>query len=239
MGHHVWGLGEEYAAAAVLEEIDTAVVPPNNRTIPLVGSAYAVNALAGASAILTFGDSLERHAITANTATSVTVDVAFSQSPVNDSDGWVQYQFAAECAVGANPNFCIMEHSRGAAGTLDAAGTWTPAAHPVTEFCSPSNHDPDGDTQQEKSSFGPVLGDDHRPSRLHRPGHARSGCARSRGRLCRSGLDCPRKGVALRSGRRSVRLHERGSQDGGCAARRHILARVLRRRGRSSLGRRL
>ena len=42
-----------------------------------------------------------------------------------------------------------MENSRGAAGVLDAAGTWTPAAHPVTEFCTDGNHDPDGDTQQE------------------------------------------------------------------------------------------
>jgi hypothetical protein len=30
MGHHVWALDEEYAAEAVLEQIDTAVVPLNN-----------------------------------------------------------------------------------------------------------------------------------------------------------------------------------------------------------------
>jgi hypothetical protein len=149
MGHHVWALGEEYAGEAVLEAIDTTVVPPNNSTIPLVGSTFGAGALVGNDAILKFGTTLERRGITANTATSVTVSPAFSQSPVNDSDGNVQYQFPAECATAANPNFCIMENSRSAAGTLDAAGTWTPAANPVTEFCTDSNHDPDGNTQQE------------------------------------------------------------------------------------------
>ena len=149
MGHHVWALGEEYAGEAVLEQIDTTVVPANNSTIPLVASMFAAGALVGDDAILKFGTTLERRGITANTATSVTVAPAFSQSPVNDSDGFVQYQFPAECATAANPNFCIMENSRGAAGVLDAGGTWTPAAHPVTEFCTDGNHDPDGDTQQE------------------------------------------------------------------------------------------
>jgi von Willebrand factor type A domain-containing protein len=149
MGHHVWALGEEYAGEAVLEAIDTTVVPPNNSTIPLVASTFGAGALVGNDAILKFGTTLERRGITANTATSVTVSPAFSQSPVNDSDGNVQYQFPAECATAANPSFCIMENSRSAAGTLDAAGTWTPAAAPVTEFCTDSNHDPDGNTQQE------------------------------------------------------------------------------------------
>lgn len=149
MGHHVWALGEEYAAEAVQEDIDTTVVPPDNSTIPLVGSSFAPGALVGVDAILKFGSLLERRNITANDATSLTVGSPFGQSPLNDSNGRVQYQFAAECATTANPNFCIMENSRGAAGTLDAAGTWTPAANPVTEFCSASNHDPDGNTQQQ------------------------------------------------------------------------------------------
>jgi len=149
MGHHVWALGEEYAAEAVLEDIDTSVTPANNSTVPLVGSSFAPGALVGADAILKFGSVLERRAITANDATSLTVAPAFSQSPINDNDGRVQYQFSAECATTANPNFCIMENGRGAAGRLDAAGTWTPAANPVTEFCSASNHDPDGNTQQQ------------------------------------------------------------------------------------------
>jgi hypothetical protein len=149
MGHHVWALGEEYAADAVLEQIDTSVVPANNATVPLVGSAYAAGALVNADAILKFGANLERKKITANTTTSLTVNPAFSQSPTTDSDGWVQYQFPAECATAANSRFCIMERSRSAAGELDAAGNWTPAANPVIEFCSNSNHDPDHDTQQE------------------------------------------------------------------------------------------
>jgi hypothetical protein len=152
MGHHVWALGEEYAAAAVLENIDTSVVPANNSTVPLIGSAYAAGALVGVDAILKFGSTLERRSITANTATSLTVNPAYSQSAVNADGGRVQYQFPAECATAANANFCIMEHSRAAAGTLDGSGTWTPAAHPVTEYCTDGNHDPDSDTQQESSN---------------------------------------------------------------------------------------
>ena len=149
MGHHVWALGEEYAADAVLEEMDVAVVPPDNATIPLVGSAYADGDLVGADAIVKFGALIERRGITANTATSLTVNPPFSQPATDDTDGWVQYQFPAECATDAAADFCIMENSRGAAGTLNADGTWTPAANPVTEFCTDGNHDADGDTQQE------------------------------------------------------------------------------------------
>jgi hypothetical protein len=152
MGHHVWALGEEYAAAPVLEKMNTSVVPANNATVPLVGSSYATGGLVGADAILKFGSTLERRAITANTPTSLTVNPAFTQSPVTDTDGWVQYQFAAECSVVANSRYCIMERSRDAAGTLSAAGTWSPAAHPVVEFCSNSNHDPDADTAQETAN---------------------------------------------------------------------------------------
>ncbi|WP_170308922.1 vWA domain-containing protein [Pseudonocardia hierapolitana] len=149
MGHHVWALGEEYAADAVLEQIDTSVAAPDNATVPLVGSSFAPGALVDADAILKFGANLERRNIAANTTTSLTVSPAFSQSPTTDSDGRVQYQFPAECATATGSRFCIMENSRGAAGTLDAAGNWTPAAQPVTEFCSDSNHDADLDTQQE------------------------------------------------------------------------------------------
>ncbi|MDO8362461.1 MAG: VWA domain-containing protein [Actinomycetota bacterium] len=149
MGHHVWALGEEYAGPAAFDRIDTSVAPANNSTIPLVGSTFAAGTLVGASVILKFGAVLERKTITANTTTSLTVASAFSQSPVNDDDGWVQYQFAAECATAANSRFCIMEKSRNAAGEFNAAGTWVPATNPVVEFCSDSNHDPDGDTQQE------------------------------------------------------------------------------------------
>jgi von Willebrand factor type A domain len=150
MGHHVWALGEEYAAPAAFDQINTAVVPANNSTIPLVASTFAAGTLVGIDAILFFPPStLERCRITAHTATSLTVTPAFSRSPVTDGDGWVQYQFPAECATVANSRFCIMERSRNAAGEFNAAGTWVPAAFPVVEFCSDSNHDPDGDTQQE------------------------------------------------------------------------------------------
>lgn len=149
MGHHVWALGEEYAAEAVLEQMDVSVTPVDNATVPLLASTFAPGALVGARAILKFGTLIERRAITANTITSLTVNPTFSQSPVNDTDGSVQYQFAAECATSAASRFCIMERGGEAAGTLDPAGTWTPATDPVIEFCSNSNHDPDGNTQQE------------------------------------------------------------------------------------------
>ena len=149
MGHHVWALGEEYAREFVREQIDTSVAPANNATVPLVGSSFAAGALVGAGGLLVFASGLERQTITANSANSLTVSTAFSQSPLNDTDGLIAYQFPAECATSSTARFCIMERSRGAAGTLDAAGNWTPAANPVTEFCSHSNHDPDGDTQQQ------------------------------------------------------------------------------------------
>jgi hypothetical protein len=150
MGHHVWALGEEYAGPARFDRIDTSATPANNSTIPLTGSTQS--GLVGASAILVFGANVERRAITAATSTSLTVSPAFSQSPVNDSDGFVQYQFAAECATSSTARFCIMERSRGAAGVFNSSGTWVPAANPVVEFCSHSNHDPDGDTQQQDSN---------------------------------------------------------------------------------------
>ncbi len=149
MGHHVWSLGEEYTGPAVAEIIDMSVAPPDFRTIPLVSSAYANGALVGIDAVLQFVDHIERHRITANTPTSLTVDAAFSQSPVNVMDGRVWYQFPAECTPDPTANFCIMQRANDDAGTLDSSGTWTPAINPVTEFCTDSNHDPDGDTQQE------------------------------------------------------------------------------------------
>ncbi|MFW9845002.1 MAG: VWA domain-containing protein, partial [Candidatus Thorarchaeota archaeon] len=96
-----------------------------------------------------FGTTIERRTVAGNTATEITVSSDFSDLPTNSDSYYATTQFPAECATAANPNFCIMENSRAAAGYFDNAGNWVPDPTPVTEFCTPSNHDPDGDTSQE------------------------------------------------------------------------------------------
>lgn len=152
MGHHVWRLGEEYAAPAFFDAIDKTNPAPDRHTIPITSANnWGANDLVTrqASAILKFGSLVERRTVTANTATTVTVSPDFPDLPTNSSSTNVQYQTPAECSTAANSNFCIMEKSRGAAGSFDTAGTWHPVANPVTEFCTTSNHDPDNDTQQD------------------------------------------------------------------------------------------
>jgi hypothetical protein len=151
MGHHVWSLNEEYSAPLDQDEIDDTNPAPNNSTIPIVDTGRAVNELVGKDALLKFGGLIERRQVTANTATTVTVNTAFPDLPTNNEYNYVYYQSAAECSAVANSNYCIMENSRGAAGTFNNAGTWVPAANPVTEYCTASNHDPDNDTAQEAS----------------------------------------------------------------------------------------
>lgn len=151
MGHHVWGLGDEYCGPYIYDDIDDSSPAPDRSTIPILDSGRANNELTNqnAQALLMFGGLYERKNITADTATSITVDSDYSDLPTNADGGWVMIQIPAECSNVGNSNYCIMEKSRGAAGTFDAAGTWTDAAHPVTEFCTNSNHDPDDDTAQE------------------------------------------------------------------------------------------
>lgn len=148
LGHHIWSLGEEYSSTQT-DTIDTISPAPDNFTIPIVDSGRGDDDLVGASAVLKFGALVERRAITANTSTTVTVNPAFSQDPITDTNSIVTYQFNAKCSAVANSSYCIMENSRGAAGIFDGAGTWVPDPNPVTEFCTDSNHDPDGDTDQE------------------------------------------------------------------------------------------
>ena len=150
-GHHIWGLGEEYSQTPTSHPIDTSSPAPNRRTIPILASGLADDQLVdeGGKAILTIAGQLERHTVTANTSTSITVDTDFSVLPTDADSTTVWIQRPAECATAGGANFCIMENSRGAAGLLAPSGTWTPATDPVTEFCADSNHDPDGETNQE------------------------------------------------------------------------------------------
>lgn len=151
MGHYVWGLGDEYCAPYVLDTIDDAVPAPDRRTIPILDSGRADNELTNqnALALLMFGGLYERKNIIADTATSITVNSDFSDLPTNADYDWVLIQIPAECSNVANSNYCIMEKSGTAAGYFDTDGTWTDVPHPVTEFCTNSNHDPDNDTAQE------------------------------------------------------------------------------------------
>jgi hypothetical protein len=152
MGHHVWSLNEEYSAPLDSDEIDDTNPAPDNSTIPIVDTGRAVDELVGKDAILKFAGLIERRAVIANTATTVTVNPAYPDLPTNNEYTNVYYQSDAECSDVANSNYCIMENSRGAAGTFDGAGNWVPAADPVTEYCTASNHDPDNDTAQEASA---------------------------------------------------------------------------------------
>jgi hypothetical protein len=151
MGHHVWDLGDEYCGPYFFDEIDKTDPAPDRRTIPIANTGRADNELSdlGAKALLMFGSQYERRNVIANTATTVTVDIDFSDLPTNSDHDWVMYQTDAECSQVAQSNYCIMERSRSAAGYFDAAGNWIDVTHPVTEFCAASNHDPDEDTQQE------------------------------------------------------------------------------------------
>jgi len=145
MGHHVWGLGDESCQPYLYLTVDESSPSPDNVTIPLADTGMADNELSGqdAQALLMFGGLYERRNVIADTATSITVDAAYPDLPTNADGAWVLIQIPAECAAAADQNYCIMERSRSAAGYFDAAGTWHDVPHPVTEYCSASNHDPD------------------------------------------------------------------------------------------------
>ena len=149
LGHQLWVLGDEYCGPMFHDEIDKTNPAPNNRTIPIVDTGRVVNELVGNNALLMFGDLIERRSVISNTSTEVIVASDYPDLPTNADSNSVRYQSDAECADVANTNYCIMEKSRAAAGYFNDAGVWIPAANPVTEFCSPSNHDPDEDTMQE------------------------------------------------------------------------------------------
>jgi hypothetical protein len=150
MGHYVWGLGEEYSTALSYDDIDKVNPAPDKKTIPIKNATWSNDELVTlqADAILYFPD-MERHTVIANTATTVTVDSDFSDLPTNSTENIVSYQFPAHCSDVTDSNYCIMENSRDAAGYFDNLGNWVNAPYPVTEYCTLSNHDPDGDTAQD------------------------------------------------------------------------------------------
>jgi hypothetical protein len=101
---------------------------------------------ADATVIIRLNDVLETRNVVTKSGDRVTVDVAFSDNPQNAV--WATFQWSAECTDDRTTGACIMEFSRSNAGEMDASCNWTPAANPVTEFCTIVNHDPDQDTGQ-------------------------------------------------------------------------------------------
>jgi len=165
LGHHLWGLREEYARAEGMSIATGATLPAahGNRIIPLTASTHNEPDAnyAGANALLRFGNGpVETIEIQSKVGNRITTVSAFSDDPRNCVWGatTVQWVDGVECTGDRTTGACIMEFSRSNAGTLAADGTWTPAANPVTEFCTAFNHDPDSDTDQESDLGEPCWG---------------------------------------------------------------------------------
>ncbi|MCP3972872.1 MAG: VWA domain-containing protein [bacterium] len=157
LGHHLWTLSEEYARSEGAAIDDGAALPAGhgNTIIPLVDTDLDEPDAnyTGADVLLKFaGGGLETREISSKVGDRITVTAAFSQNPQNDENGSLTIQWVdnVECTGDRSTGACIMEFSRGSAGTLASDGTWTPASNPVTEFCTTANHDSDADTDQEK-----------------------------------------------------------------------------------------
>jgi len=150
MGHNVWDLGEEYAGTSFTETVDKSSPAQDNSTIPIIDSGLGIDELVGMMAILWFDGVIERRMVTANTATSVTVSPNYTDLPTNCFGETLTIQPPAECVdLSINPNYCLMQRSKSGAGFFDwNTGIWTEKPYPITEFCSPANHDPDGETDQ-------------------------------------------------------------------------------------------
>ncbi len=157
LGHHLWALNEEYARSAggAIDKLTALPAGHGNLIIPLVSADLGIDDadFAGARALLSFGGNVETKIIDNKSGDQITVTSAFSQSPQNTdwSGVTVQWVTGIECTGVESSGACIMEFSRSNAGELENDGTWTPAANPVTEFCTEFNHDPDEDTAQHDS----------------------------------------------------------------------------------------
>jgi len=151
LSHSIWGLGDEYSAPYIYDTVVAINPAPDNHTIPVLNNSRAINELTNqnAKALLMFDGQFERKDIVADMPSLIIVDSDYSDLPTNADSDWVLIQIPAECSAVANSNYCMMEHSREAAGYFDGTGIWQTVANPVTEFCSASNHDPDNDTAQE------------------------------------------------------------------------------------------
>lgn len=139
-GHHAWGLGDEYTAPLLSDDIDdTAPADPTNTVIPLSDPGNDPAEVVNSSAVLRFGVILGRRTVTAYDpdAATVTVAPAFSADPrtAEPKVVWFQRTIGVGCSEDPTARFCLME-------------SFFPGATPKFDFCiaGPDNHDPDGDT---------------------------------------------------------------------------------------------
>ena len=142
LGHHLFGLLDEYTMEVITDAIDTNTTPAEWATngydrMPLTGSEHppATSAtLVYADAILQFDDVLETRIVNQHTPTLVTIFNVFNSNPHGAKPPVILYQRTqgVGCSESATADFCLMESYASVPNR--------------TEFCSPSNHDPDGDT---------------------------------------------------------------------------------------------
>ena len=165
LGHHLWGLGEEYARSLGGKINQSASLPAThgNRIIPLTLSNWGVadSTFAGADVVYrNTAGGIETQTIATKSGLRITLNAPLSEDPRLGTSITVQWVIGVECTTTVPSHACVMEHSRTAAGTLNPDGTWTPAANPITEFCDDINHDPDQDTDQHqrwaKSCWGRI-----------------------------------------------------------------------------------
>lgn len=135
-GHHAWGLGDEYTAPLLSDQIDSASPSPDNTIIPIDNPQNSAADVAGSHAVLKFGINIERRIVTGYDPIggTVTVDAPFSADPITAKGGIVWFQRAAACAASVSDRFCIMD-------SFPASGNT-----PKFDFCISAVHDPDGDT---------------------------------------------------------------------------------------------
>ena len=156
LGHYVWGLGEEYTGVPIDDDMIDRTSPIRDFSIiPVRGLGLPDDFLVeiNARVMLNFyrdPDTIfEERQVTANTATTVTADAPFSDYTINAAEIW--YTIPAECASDPTANYCIMEACHRERGSFDEIGVWQDIPNPLTEFCTPGNHDPDRNTHHENT----------------------------------------------------------------------------------------
>ncbi len=129
-GHHAWGLGDEYTAPLLSDQINTASPSAGNDIIPIENPQNSTADVVGSRAVLKFGDNIERQTVTdydVNTGT-VTVSTPFSANPTTAQGATVWFQRTATCSDNATDRFCIMD-------------SFPDGATPKFDFCISTVHD--------------------------------------------------------------------------------------------------
>lgn len=151
LAHHILALGDEYTGPPFSDDIvaDPNVVAFN--LIPIDNPERDNNALVGVSAMLKRGTLVERREVTASTANLVTVSGSYSFLATQADGMRVWYQDPRQICLESGDDddgfVCLMQESSNA-GQYLSTGVYQDYVGPMpsTDFCSASNHDPDGDT---------------------------------------------------------------------------------------------